>query len=100
MNQDQMQKANYLSIVELKRSFSLGFHGVLDPRGNFEDTIYFPQDHPYTPIDWLNVPNLPEDSKEYGFSKLFCLFKTRLNPTFAFGKILFTPCPFWTYFVS
>ena len=100
INKDEKQKANYLSIVELKRSFFLGFHGVFDPRGNFEDTIYYPQDHPYTPIDWLNVPNLPEDSKEYGFSKLFCLFKTRLNPTFACGKILFTPCPFWTDFVS
>ena len=98
INQDEMQKANYLSIVELKRSFFLGFHGVLDPHGNFEDTIYYPQDHPYTPIDWLNVPNLPEDSKECGFSKLFCLYKTRLNPTFACGKILFTPCPFWIRF--
>ena len=54
INQDEMQKANYLSIVELKRSFFLGFHGLLDPRGNFEDTIYYPQDHPYTPIDWFN----------------------------------------------
>ena len=72
-----MQKANYLSIVELKRSFFLRY--FLDPLGNFEDNIYYPQDHPYTPIDWLNEPDLLEDSKECVFSKLFCLYKTRLN---------------------
>ena len=77
INKDEKQKANYLSIVELKRSFILRY--FLDPLGNFEDNIYYPQDHPYTPIDWLNVPDLPEDSKECGFSKLFCLYKTRLT---------------------
>ena len=96
INQDEMQKANYLSIVELKRSFFLGFHGLLDPRGNFEGTIYYPQDHPYTPIDWLNAPNPPEDSKETGFSKLLCLFKTRhlhAGRYSFFGQINLTPLP-------